>query len=262
MSSKLGNEMAIKGILFDLDGTVYLGEKEVPGAAKFIASLKEQGIRSLYVTNRSNRGADEVCEHLRGYGVECAEDDIITTADATALYLKPGSYYAVGEKNLFDTLNRHGFIYNDKTPDYVVVSFDREFNYDKLKKAVGFIYNGAKFISTNPDHALKMYNDILPGTGAIVAAVEVGSGVSPITVGKPERIIFDIAIERIGIDRSEVIAVGDNLLTDILAGSAAGIRTALILTGMSTREDIAESSVEPTWVVENYDELSEVLTSL
>ncbi len=254
--------MAIKGILFDLDGTVYLGEKEVPGAAEFVSKLKQDGIRSLFVTNRSNRSAGAVCEHLRGYGIECEEDDIISTSDAAALYLKPGSYYAIGEDNLFETLNRHGFTYDDKAPDYVIVSFDREFNYDKLSKATRLIYNGAKFISTNPDHALKMYDDILPGTGAIVAAVEVGSGVAPITVGKPERIIFDIAIERMGIDRSEVIAVGDNLLTDILAGSAAGIRTVLILTGMSTREDVATSSVEPTWIVENYKEFGEMLAKI
>ncbi len=249
--------MAIKGILFDLDGTVYLGEKEVPGAAEFVCNLKQNGIRSMFVTNRSNRSADAVCEHLRGYGIECEDDDIISTSDAAALYLKPGSYYAIGEENLFDTLNRHGFTYDDQNPDYVIVSFDRKFNYDKLKKAVGLIYNGAKFISTNPDHALKMYDDILPGTGAIVAAVEVGSGVKPITVGKPERIIFDIAIERIGVNRSEVIAVGDNLLTDIPAGAAAGIRTALILTGMSTREDVGGSPVEPTWIVEDYEEFWE-----
>ena len=247
--------MAIKGILFDLDGTVYLGEKEVPGAAKFVNDLKQNGIRALYVTNRSNRSADVVCDHLRGYGIECEENDVINTADAAASYLKPSSYYAIGEENLFDTLNRSGFTYDDKAPDYVIVSFDREFNYDKLKTAVGLIYKGAKFISTNPDHALKMYDDILPGTGAIVAAVEVGSGVKPITVGKPERIIFDIAIERIDVNRSEVIAVGDNLLTDILAGSAAGIRTALILTGMSQRKDVADSPVEPTWIVEGYEEL-------
>lgn len=254
--------MAIKGILFDLDGTVYLGEKEVPGAARFINNLKPDGIRALYVTNRSNRCAAEVCDHLRGYGIECEDDDIINTADATALYLKPGGYYAIGEKNLFDTLNRHGFTYDEKNPDYVIVSFDREFDYGKLKTAVGFIYNGAKFISTNPDHALKMYDDILPGTGAIVAAVEVGSGVKPVTVGKPERIIFDIAIDRIGVNRSEVIAVGDNLLTDIPAGAAAGIRTALILTGMSTRGDIAGSPVEPTWIVENYKEFREIVKGI
>lgn len=254
--------MAIKGILFDLDGTVYLGEQEVPGAGEFVRKLKHNGVRSLFVTNRSNRSAEVVCEHLRGYGIECENDDIISTSDAAALYLKPSSYYAIGEKNLFDTLNRNGFTYDDKNPDYVIVSFDREFNYDKLKMAVGLIYKGAKFISTNPDHALKMYDDILPGTGAIVAAVEVGSGVKPITVGKPERIIFDIAIERMGVNRSEVIAVGDNLLTDIPAGAAAGIRTVLILSGMSKREDVAGSPVEPTWIVEDYEEFWDIVANI
>ncbi len=250
--------MGIKGILFDLDGTVYLGEKEVPGAAEFINGLKPHGIRPMFVTNRSNRSDGDVCAHLRGYGIDCDENDIISTAYATALHLDKGSYYAIGEENLLDTLNRHGFTYDDKAPDYVIVSFDREFNYNKLKVAVGLIYEGAKFISTNPDRALKMYDSILPGTGAIVAAVEAGSGVAPMTIGKPERAIFDIAIDRMNIDRSEVIAVGDNLLTDIPAGGAAGIRTALILTGMSKREDVVDSPVEPTWIVENYQELKEV----
>lgn len=247
--------MGIKGILFDLDGTVYLGEKEVPGAAKFINGLKSHDIRPVFVTNRSNRTELEVCEHLRGYGIDCDESDVISTAYATALHLEKGSYYAIGEKNVFDTMDRHGFVYDDKAPDYVIVSFDRGFDYNKLKIAVGLIHKGAKFISTNPDCALKMYDSILPGTGAIVAAVEAGSGVTPITIGKPERIVFDIAIERIGVERSEVIAVGDNLLTDIPAGAAAGIRTALILTGMSKREDVADSPVEPTWIVEDYREL-------
>lgn len=254
--------MAIKGILFDLDGTVHLGENEVPGAAKFVNNLKQNGIRSLFVTNRSNRSDIEVCENLQGYGIECETEDIISTADAVALHLKPGKYYAIGEKNLLDTLDRHGFVYDDKSPDYVVVSFDREFNYAKLEKAVELIYNGAQFISTNPDNALKMYDSILPGTGAIVAAVEVGSGIAPTTIGKPERIIFDIAIERMQLDRSDVIAVGDNLLTDIMAGAAAGIRTALILTGMSTREDVTTSPVEPTWIVEGYEEFWEKIKEI
>jgi len=253
--------MGIKGILFDLDGTVYLGEKEVSGAGDFINGLKPHGISPMFVTNRSNRSETQVCKHLREYGIECEERDVITTAYATALHLKKGSYYAIGEKNLFDTLNRHGFVYDAKAPDYVIISFDREFDYSKLSIAVGLIHEGAKFISTNPDRALKMYDSILPGTGAIVAAVEAGSDVAPLTIGKPERVIFDIAIERMGIDRSEVIAVGDNLLTDIPAGAAAGIRTALILTGMSKREDIASSPIEPTWVVEGYHELREIFNA-
>jgi 4-nitrophenyl phosphatase len=250
--------MDIKGILFDLDGTVYLGEREVAGASEFINGLKSRGVRPMFVTNRSNRDESTVCKHLRGYGIECAEDDIISTAYATALHLKKGSYYAIGEKNLFDTLDRNGFIYDETSPDYVIVSFDRDFDYKKLSMAVRLIYSGSKFVATNPDCALKMYDTILPGTGAITAAVEAGAGVAPLIVGKPERVIFDIAIERMGIDRAEVIAVGDNLLTDIPAGAAAGIRTALILTGMSSRSDVAASAVEPTWIVEDYNELQQV----
>jgi 4-nitrophenyl phosphatase len=251
--------MAIKGILFDLDGTVYLGAHEVPGASTFINSLTPRGIRSLFVTNRANRSPGEICEHLRSYGIDCVADDILTTAHATALHLKAGRYYHIGETALQDALDAQGLVYDEEHPDYVIVSFDRQFTYDKLKRAVALIGEGATFISTNPDRALKIEGGLLPGTGAIVAAVEAGSGQAPKTIGKPERLIFDIAVERMGLSRDEVIAVGDNLLTDIPAGAAAGIRTVLLLSGVSTREDIADSPCEPTWVAETFEELAAIV---
>jgi len=103
---------------------------------------------------------------------------------------------------------------------------------------------------------LKLKHGLAPGTGAIVAAVQAGTNTQPLIVGKPERLIFDLAVERIGVERGRVVAVGDSLHTDIPAGQAAGIRSALILTGVSSREDIAAAPVEPTWVVENYAELT------
>ena len=251
--------MAIKGILFDLDGTVYSGEKEVPGATDFINSLGPLGIRHLFVTNRSNRTSAEICSHLRSYGIPCEDDQILSSAHATALYLKKGSYYHIGERGLEEALGEQGLVHDDNAPDYVIVSFDRKFSYDKLKAACQLIGQGAKFIATNPDRALRMEHGLAPGTGALVAAVAAGSDTEPVYIGKPERLIFDLAIDRIGLQRDEVIAVGDSMHTDIPAASRAGIRSAVILTGVSTREDVVDSPIEPTWVVEDYPELADIM---
>lgn len=252
----------IKGVLLDLDGTVYRGSEQVPGAAAFISGLSEQGVAYLYVTNRSNRMPDEVCEQLRGFGLECEPDQVVTSAQATAAYLEAGtSAYIIGEQALRNELESAGVRITDENPDVVVVSFDRQLTYDKLRIASQLIVNGATYIATNPDKGLNTEAGVYPGTGAIVAAVSTVVGKDPIIIGKPERRIMDLAIERMGVERESVIAVGDNLLTDIPAGEAAEIRSAFILTGISTREELAHAPVQPTWTVEGFEELAQVLAA-
>jgi len=248
--------MDIQGVLLDLDGTVYYGTQEIPGASDFVRAAHDRGVRTMFVTNRSNRTPAEVVRHLEDYGIPCTEDEVLTSSQATAQYLKSGSFYHIGEYGLELALTEQGLIYDEEAPDYVIVSYDREFNYNKLQTACRLIGNGSRFIATNPDSALKLKHGLAPGTGAIVAAVQAGTNTQPLIVGKPERLIFDLAVERIGVERGRVVAVGDSLHTDIPAGQAAGIRSALILTGVSSREDIAAAPVEPTWVVENYAELT------
>lgn len=249
----------IRGVILDLDGTVYLGKDEVPGAARFIAFLRESGIRYLFVTNRANRTPTVVAEHLCTYGIPCTEKDVLTSAQATVEYLKHGSVYYIGEDGLKTELDKAGMTMNEEKPDYVIVSFDRSFNYEKLKKACRLIHAGAKFIATNPDKALKTATGVVPGTGAIVAAVAAGCGVEPVMIGKPERLIMDISLQRLGLKKEDVINVGDNLATDVPAGIRAGIRTAFILTGVSSREDLAHSDLKPMWVVERYEELTSIV---
>ena len=145
----------IKGVILDLDGTVYLGKQEVPGAARFIAFLRESGIKYLFVTNRANRTPVVVAEHLASYGIPCTENDVLTSAQATVQYLKKGSVYYIGEEGLKVELDKAGMAVNEEAPDYVIVSFDRSFTYEKLKKACQMIHAGARFIATNPDKALK-----------------------------------------------------------------------------------------------------------
>jgi len=249
----------IKGVILDLDGTVYVGHDEVPGAARFLQDLAGWGLRRLFVTNRSNRTPAQVCEQLRRYGIACVEDDILTSAEATARYLREGSVYCIGEEGLFDALRRAGLLLTDRSPEYVVVGFDREFTYVKLKKACRLIEAGARFVATNPDRALHTENGIVPGTGALVAAVAAGCGVEPEVVGKPGKRIIEMGLERLGLEPAETLVAGDNLTTDIPAGAGAGAPTALLLTGVSKRADTGGAAVQPTWVAADYGELTRIL---
>jgi 4-nitrophenyl phosphatase len=249
----------IQGIIFDLDGTIYRGSQAVPGAADFVSRVAEQGIKVLFVTNRSNRTPESVCTQLRGYGISCTIENILTSAQATARHLRSGSVFFIGEEGLEQALLEAGLTMDPESPDYVVVGFDRAINYTKIEKASRLIRAGARFIVTNPDKAVNADGGISPGNGAIVAAIATASGVSPIVVGKPERAIIDIALERMGLEPENVILVGDNLETDIKAGISAGISTILILTGVSTRMDVMNSLVKPHRVVENYAELAHIM---
>ena len=245
----------IRGVLLDLDGTVYRGAQEVPGAAQFVRQLRAWDILYLFVTNRANRPPEDVRDHLRGFGIDCATEDILTAAQATAAYLKKGSAYCIGEEGLRRALVEAGFEITDHAPDYVIVSLDRGFTYEKLATASRLIAGGARFVATNPDKALRIEQHVVPGTGALVAAVEAACGQKPLMIGKPEPLIFEMALKKLGLAAADVIVVGDNPETDIPAGVNAGLRTAYILTGVGSREDAACTGVGPTWIVEGFAEL-------
>ena len=251
----------IRGLIFDLDGTVYSGEDDIPGAAEFIRSAHQRGWACHFVTNRANRPPIVVRDQLRLHGIACEVSDILTSAQATARRLGSGSAYIIGEAGLHEAFAEQGIRLTDQSPDYVVASFDQHFNYAKLKTACNLIHRGARFIATNPDKRLRDGDEILPGTGAIVAAIREGSGIDPIVIGKPERLIFDLALEAMGLPAEQVVAIGDNLDTDIAAGIAADMRTVLLLTGTCTRSDAERSPVHPTWIAENYAALQVLATT-
>lgn len=250
--------MGISSLFIDLDGTLYHGSVEVPGASAFVRDMRAAGIRSLFVTNRSNRCPEEICEQLQGYGIDCGPDDVVTSAQATARYLKPGRVYVIGEAGLESALRDQGFTLCDDQVDYVIVGWDRGFTYDKLHKACSLIGQGAQFVGTNPDKGIKLEDGYRPGTGALLAAVSVACGnLAPMVIGKPEPHLFEMALAQTGLAPAEVLAIGDNLETDIRAAIACGLQNALILTGVTRREELATSSVKPDMVVDNYDELRE-----
>lgn len=250
----------IRGVIFDLDGTVYRGDAEVPGASGFVRWLHGLGIRTQFVTNRANRTPEEIAAQLRGYGIPCESRDVLTSSQAAVQYLRKGSAWFIGEDGLRQELVRAGIAITDQRPDYVIISFDRDPTPAKIAKAAELIKAGARFVATNPDRGLPTEDGFRPGTGVIVDAVSAAAGgAQPVMIGKPERLILDIALERLDVPREQVINVGDNLDTDIPAGVNAGLRSVFITTGVSKRSDLPRYPHAPTWIVDTYDELRAIV---
>ena len=178
------------------------------------------------------------------------------------MHLEPGTRaYCIGESGLIDILVSQGIEIADHDVDAVIVSYDREISYDKLTRALRLINKGARFIATNTDQVITVEDGLVPEAGPLVAAVQAATGRMPEIFGKPERAIIDAALKRLGKSVDECVIVGDNLLTDIVAGHNVGMRSILILTGVATPEDAQASVVRPTWVTENYQELTDILLS-
>ncbi|MEM7170402.1 MAG: HAD-IIA family hydrolase [Pseudomonadota bacterium] len=249
--------------LLDLDGTVYRGSDPITGASAFVNRLKEAAVPHLFVTNRANRTVDEVSAQLNDLGVAAENHEVLTSAQATARYLGQGSCYVIGEAGLLGPLEEEGLTLlpdgSTHCPDNVVVGYDRGITYQKLETAMRAILAGARFIATNPDPIITTEQGVSPENGAIVAALEAATGQRAEVIGKPERIIVDQAVAQIAIPEADIVMLGDNLETDVAAAQAAGTKSILILTGVSTREDLATSTHRPDWVVEDFDELTELV---
>ncbi|OIQ08148.1 arabinose operon protein AraL [Moorella thermoacetica] len=250
------------GYIFDLDGTVYLGEEPLPGAPETICQLMAQDSRCVFLSNKPIEPVSRYREKLRAMGIPVNDGDVINSSIVMARYLnhrKPGAkVYLVGEKPLEDELTRAGAIItsNPYEAEYVVISWDRDFNYRKLHDAMQAILNGAHMVATHPDRACPVPGGLVPDAAGMIAAIEAVTGKKcEEIVGKPSRWTVDAALERLGLPREEVLMVGDRLETDITMGKSAGIKTALVLTGITRREDLVNSTVQPDYILEGLPDL-------
>lgn len=256
-----------KAYLIDLDGTLYHGSRMIPHADLLISALKEAGIPYLFVTNNSSRRPGEVAEHLLEMGIPAMEDEVCTSAVAAAEYIaeqRPGCKVApIGESGLIAALTGAGLVLDEESPDFVVQGIDRAFTYEKLTKATRWIRGGARYILTNPDLLLPSQDGLMPGAGTISASIRAASGEEPVIIGKPSGILMKHAIDRLGLRNEEVAVIGDNMLTDISAGDAAGCGTILTLTGVTTEQNlegfIASSGVHPDVVCGNLEEVRRLI---
>ena len=250
--------MKYKGYLIDLDGTMYKGNEKIEAAEFFVKTLKEKNIPYLFVTNNSTRTPEQVAEKLVSFGIPAKPDQVFTTSMATANYIyerKPdASVYFTGEEGLRVALEEKGFRFAGEDAEFVVIGLDRSINYEKFAIACLAVRNGATFISTNADIALPTERGFLPGNGSLTALVQVSTQVQPIFIGKPEPIIVEQALQKLGTKKEETLMVGDFYETDIMAGLRAGIDTLLVHTGVTTKEQLEKYEKKPTYSVDSLAE--------
>ncbi|RWZ54887.1 TIGR01457 family HAD-type hydrolase [Halobacillus fulvus] len=253
--------MNYRGYLLDLDGTMYRGTEKVEGASDFVQYLKAESIPYMFLTNNSSKKAEQVAEKLESLGVPAAPEQVMTSSMAAASYItsqkKKANIFVIGEEGLFHALRESGHTIVESDADFVVIGIDREISYEKLTKACLQVRNCATFISTNRDAAIPTERGMLPGNGAITSVIQVSTGIDPIYVGKPEAIIMEQALNKIGFSKEDVLMVGDNYRTDILAGINNGIDTLMVETGVNSFEEIQGLDKQPTYKRRNLIEWME-----
>lgn len=263
-------QRAMRGLLIDLDGTLYHGEHRIQGADLLINELQETSMPYRFVTNNSSATPQDVAERLQRMGIHATAEDVCTSAQAAAGYIAerhPGaSVFIVGETGLREALQEAGLQLTEEQPDYVVQGIDRELTYERLSKAVRYIRDGAQFIMTNPDLLLPSSSGLIPGAGSIGAMLKAASGKEPIVIGKPSAILMNYSLQKLAVPASNTWVIGDNLATDIAAGIAAGCGTILVLTGLTTEENMEEyarlAGCEPDMICNHLEQLRSTITEL
>jgi NagD protein len=241
------------GFIIDMDGVIYHGNKLLPGSREFVDWLKTTNKKFMFLTNSSERTPEELQEKLKRMGIEVDTDKFFTSALATAMFLisqKPkGSAYIIGEAGLINALYNVGYTMNSIDPDYVVMGESRTYNYEKIEHAVNLVLKGAKLIGTNPDLSGPVETGIVPATKALIAPIELATGKTAYFVGKPNPLMMRKGLKKLNCTREETIIIGDRMDTDILAGIGTEIDTCLVLSGITTREEMQSFAYQPKYVL-------------
>jgi arabinose operon protein AraL len=252
-----------RGWLFDLDGTVYLGERLIPGADATIAALRGAGRRVAFLSNKPLQTREEYAAKLTRLGVPAAPDDVINSSLVLARHLRaldPGApVFVIGEPPMRAEMAAHGFeVRTDERVRWVVIAFDRTFDYAKLNTALQAVRQGARLIATNPDRTCPVEGGEIPDCAGMIAAVEaVTDRTVEAIVGKPSPIILEVALDALGVAAGETAIVGDRIETDIVMGRRLGLGTVLVLTGVTRPDDPRIAATAPDHVLRSIRDLVE-----
>jgi len=263
----------IENLLIDGDGVLWRGEKAMPGLDHFFDVIHARGIRWALLTNNNTRTVGEYLVKLTGFGIEADSGQVFSSSTATADYLKkkygPGAaVYAVGMSGVIETLQDAGFRVStgEEMPDHevaaVAVGMDRKLTYEKATVAMRLILGGAEFVATNTDGTYPTPDGLSPGTGLVIGALKGSTGIEPTVIGKPEAAIFESALDALSAGKENTAMLGDRLGTDILGAQRLGIPTIGVLSGVTTPEQMAASSIQPDLVFESIAELAEALAAV
>ncbi|GMQ77532.1 MAG: HAD-IIA family hydrolase [Anaerolineae bacterium] len=267
-------DLKITDLILDMDGVLWRGETPMPGLVDFFDTLNQLGVDYVLATNNATKTAEMYANRLAGFGVEISKELILNSAEATARYLrhnfpKGETAYIIGEKGLFQAmtdqgfhiLNGESFVGSDARAEFVVVGFTRYVCYPQLASAAYLINNGAQFIGTNPDVSIPTEHGPLPGAGSLLAYLEAATGQTPLVIGKPNLPLFQEALHLLGNNPQTTAIVGDRLATDIAGGHAAGLKTILLLSGITREKDVQSSSIHPDCIMNDINELAAFLTA-
>ncbi len=262
----------IRGLIIDMDGVLWHGDMPQPGLVEFFQALRDLSMPFILATNNASLTAEQYVLKLAKMGVGVTQDEILTSGMATASYLSQRYHpeetriFVIGMIGARQPLLDKGFTLTGlldsgmgQGADVVVSGLDKQLSWDKLATAALNIRGGAAFYGTNGDVTLPTEQGFVPGNGATLAALEAATGVSPIIIGKPEPILYLQALALLGIEPAQTLAIGDRLDTDILGAVRAGMPSLLVLSGISTLEDIDAVDYSPTWVMRDIQEFTQAL---
>jgi len=249
----------IKGLILDMDGVLWRENAPIIDLPATFAAIHQRNLKVVLATNNSTKTPAAYQSHLRSFGVELEQWQILTSSLAVADLLHRrfpagGPIYIIGESGLQQALLEQGFFISEQNPLAVVAGIDRKISFEKLKIATLLIRSGVPFYGTNPDRTFPTPEGLIPGAGAILAALETATDQQPIIAGKPHPALLEVSLERLGTLPEETLMVGDRIETDILGGQNAGCKTALVLSGVSTRTQAMQIQPQPDIITDTlYD---------
>jgi len=253
---------AKKGFICDMDGVIYHGDKLLEGVPEFVNWLRENNKNFLFLTNSSERAPVELSRKLERMGLDVSPEHFYTSALATASFLSSqcpgGSAYVIGEPGLVYALYEAGISMNDYNPDYVIVGETRSYNYEKIEHAVKLVRKGAKLIGTNTDLTGPSTNGIIPACRALISPIELATGRSAYFIGKPNPLIMRHALKKLGCLREDSVIIGDRMDTDIIAGVQTELDTILVLSGVTSQEELITFPYQPSYVLEGVGEIPKI----
>jgi len=259
------SKLDFDAFILDLDGCIYSGDSLIPGSERAVSSLRANGKKILFLTNNSTNTSQGFSEKLKGLGIHVPPQSILTSAVATAIYmrrLQRGKVFVVGESGLKNALAAEGFEVVDEggasKAKYVVSGLDRTLTYRKTAAACSAIRGGAKYIATNEDPVFPSEGGLLPGAGSIACMIATATGRRPLVIGKPSKRMVEMGLEMLGTHRERTAMVGDTLDLDVKAAKRAGLFSILVLTGVSRRADVERSRVKPDLILESVSNLSDL----
>ena len=252
----------IHGVIADMDGVLWRGDQPIKGMQDFFALLADAALPFMLATNNSSKTPSDYIEKLAKMGVTTVtEANIVTSGTATVDFLLReypigADVHVLGGAGLHALIAEAGFAIVDNSAEVVVVGLDETLTYDKLKRATLNIRAGARFIATNPDITFPSPEGLAPGNGSIVAALQVATDATPEFIGKPHPPMFKTALATLGTDPASTLMIGDRINTDIQGAQAAGLQTILLLSGVTTTDDMTISDIQP---VAAYESIADVV---